>query len=432
MLKKNQIPASEPTIRVGIVLPEDNKVHIDVLIPDNIQYTINSENISGEKVTQTCLHFTLKKNTIHLGSRPKAKTWIIQPESDQKIEPGSGLMIKDVISGRGFHWQKKINVHLPGKIEIKAKGNSLILINELSLEQYIICVTTSEMSGNCPASFIEAQTIAARSWLLANVEQKHKSLTIDVCNDDCCQRYHGSGQLSYSSLTAAQKTSGKILMYENKICDARYSKNCGGITENYSTIWGDRNIKYLSSIYDAPANDRLTPSIFRSEKEIIKWIDSIPTCFCSSKIVPGVTLQKYLGTVDTVDSYFRWQKKLSQAELTGIITNKLSIRAKVIRSLIPLKRGESGRISKLRITYIDHNDQQSEIVLESEYKIRDSLDKKFLYSSCFYVLTNPESVKIPEEFIIKGAGWGHGVGMCQTGALGMALQGYSYEEILKH
>jgi stage II sporulation protein D len=432
MLKKNHIPSSEPIIRVGIILPEDKRRTIDICLPENLTYKITTDSGSSQTATQSRFNYKLSNNIIYQKPKGKAKYWMIEPLKDQKIVPKYGLLVKKVISGRGFHWQKYLDVYLPGKIEIKIYDNSLLLINELPLEHYLTCVATAEMSTHCPAAFIEAQTIAARSWILSNIEQKHIHLTMDVCNDDCCQRYQGSGQLSQNSISSAQHTTGKILMYKNKICDTRYSKCCGGITENYSTIWDKQNIAYLQSVYDAPVD--FLPSVFpiKSEEEILKWIDSIPTCFCSSDIVTQNSLTKYLASVDIKGSYFRWEKKYSQQELSGLLNEKLGINAKAIHSLQPLSRGNSGRINRIKIAYINQQEHINETVIEGEYNIRSSLDEKFLYSSCFYLQYKPGKSTIPEQFIIHGAGWGHGVGMCQIGALGMALQGYTSGEILRH
>ena len=432
MLKPNEIPEEEPVINVGIILPEDRYTQIEIELPSNIIYRIRSDTPEQLLQIRDTIIFNLTENKVSANNRSVAPTWRIEPVNQYTMSALNGLKVKKVIAGRGFHWQKTIDVFLPGSIEIKVFNNYLILLNELPLEEYLMCVATSEMGAECPAALIESQTIAARSWILANIEQKHVEMGMDVCNDDCCQRYQGSGNLTAQSIAGARNSTGLVLLYNNDICDARYSKSCGGVMETYQTIWPGTNPGYLKNIPDAA--DEFTHSLLplTNEEKVKKWIDDIPSTFCSSNTIPESTLKNYLGSVDEQGKYFRWQITYNQTEMCELLNAKLTLNANNILSINPIKRGGSGRLSHLEIAYQNQQDERKTYIIDSEYNIRQALHRGFLYSSCFYIISENSAGNIPKNFIIKGAGWGHGVGYCQIGALGMALNGYTTAEILAH
>ena len=406
----------EPLIRVGIILPEDKKTEIIINFPNPSNYRINSDTFSNRLIVRCQSESILVNNTL-------VDNILIEPiDNHDKIEYP---IISSVPTGRGFHWQNEISIQLPGKIIIQNNNGYIFVINELPLEQYLPYVATSEMSPDCPLELLEAQTIAARSWLLANRKVNHTELDIDVCNDDCCQRYQGVINVPESSLLAIHKTHGKVLQYRNEICDARYSKSCGGITESYENVWGGETIPYLSSVPDFPDYHNQTD-------DLLNFIKSSPPAFCSKKYVKSSDIQKYLSKVDKSDSYYRWKIEYIQEEITSIINKKLNLDVKNIINISPLKRGYSGRIIKLKINYIDKFDKDKSIILNSEYAIRNALHNKFLYSSAIIIEQKTKGNSIPNKFKFTGAGWGHGVGLCQIGALGMALDGYSAEDILIH
>jgi len=433
MLEKNIIPHKEPLLRVGIVLPEDGMDQIVIRIPKDTCYSLNDAEGTSRILSDEKLLFTKSDDKVVLASGELSKTWTINPVHPVQIGPEKGLIVKGIVAGRGFHWHKYIDVFLPGSIEITRIKRSLILTNELPLEQYLMCVATSEMGAKCPSALIEAQTIVARSWMLANVEQKHVDLGMDVCNDDCCQRYQGTGNLSTQSINGAQKTAGQVLMYKNQICDTRYSKSCGGVMETFATIWGGNDKPYLQSIPDAAQDFSHNALPLSSEVAVKSWIDATPHSFCSAITVPEASLKQYLGNVDEQGKYFRWEVRQNQSDLVGLLNQRLNLNAKSIIDLIALQRGGSGRIIKLKIIYSDQEDQTKEWIVDRDFEIRRVLHQGFLYSSCIYFeKIFAESIDIPDKFIIHGAGWGHGVGLCQIGALGMSLQGYDVDQILKH
>lgn len=428
MLNPGVIPEKEPLLRVGIVLPEDKQKSLSLKISDLTITQILIDNSQTGYVTGKEIEVTLGESGIELrgenGTEHATSLKFIQ-----KNENGY-IIVHPVIAGRGFHWAKQISVKLPYTIEITVVEDFLLVVNELPLEYYLACVATSEMGAECPESFIEAQTIVARSWMLANVEQKHVHLGFDVCNDDCCQRYQGINNLTLQSKAGASNTHGEVLVYGNQICDARYSKSCGGVMEKFENLWEDTPLPYMQNIPDSEEKFNID---LTKETDMKKWVNEVPRTFCSPHYIPEDKLSKYLGNVDEEGKYFRWTIKISQQELVENINDKLSINAKAVLSLIPLERAGSGRMLKLKINYLDDNAMKHSLIIEKDYQVRRVLHKMFLYSSAIIIEeVKPEGADYPEEFIFKGAGWGHGAGLCQIGALGMALNGYKTSDILYH
>lgn len=419
-------------IRVGIILPEDKKQIITVEIPSEPGYELLDADAGIPVQYSGLLRFEHRSHDLIESVPGKSSVWAIRPLSAGAHQARSGIKVFHVAAGRGFHWQKPIDVYLPGNLEIRSYQQHLLLINELPLEDYLMCVATSEMGAACPPAFIESQTISARSWILANIEQKHIALGIDVCNDDCCQRYQGNGNLTDQSIHGALSTVGQVLIYKGKICDARYSKSCGGITESFATIWNGNDLPYLQSIPDTRPDFRHKALPLSTDESIQLWLDDIPDTFCSPHRVRESSLKKYLGTVDESGTYFRWSFSYSQEELTALLNDKLDLDIRSVIALKPIKRGGSGRISRLEITYNSTEGKQKSTFIDSEYQIRRALHPGFLYSSCFYIQAHPINASYPQQFNLKGGGWGHGVGFCQIGALGMSLQGYTCEQILAH
>ncbi len=428
MLIPEVIPDKEPLLRVGIILPEDKQNSLSLKISDLHSTSILINNSQTVSVSDNKIEISVNETGIELkGHRG------VEPVTSLKFFQNSDtgyILVEPVIAGRGFHWAKYISVKLPYTLEIKIVDGSLVLINELPLESYLACVATSEMGAECPEAFIKAQTIIARSWMLANVEQKHIHLGFDVCNDDCCQRYHGINNLTDQSKEGALNTRGQVLIYNNEICDTRYSKSCGGVMEKFESLWENKPLSYMQNIPDAKENICVD---LTKEQEMKKWVNSVPRTFCSPHYIPENQLKKYLGNVDEEGKYFRWTVETSRQELVENINEKLKLNAKTVLSLNPLKRAGSGRMLELEIRYIDSNDNPKSVIIEKDYEIRRVLHKMFLFSSAIIIEeVKPERSDYPEGFIFKGAGWGHGAGLCQIGALGMALNGYKTDEIVYH
>ncbi|MEJ2053078.1 MAG: SpoIID/LytB domain-containing protein [Calditrichaceae bacterium] len=422
---------------MGIILPGDTYTSVMIKTPGDIDYQLEYSGRSIILDYSRELHIKIEENRLNLRildavfkANQEIKLYPIKEPSAPA--PGSGIIVRNVISGRDFHWQKNIDVRLPGTLILKRHGSHIIAINELPLEHYLMCVATSEMNASCPLELIKAQTIAARSWILANAEQKHRDLEMDVCNDDCCQRYQGTTNLSPHSIKGATETAGNVLMFENTICDARYSKNCGGIMESFDTIWPGKNPDYFHVKADADDKPMEWIPPLSEEKNFRRWLKATPLTFCSPWSVPEDELKHYLGNVDEQGRYFRWEIKVFQEEMTENMNKFHRIGAKAIVGVEVMNRGGSGRANRLLVEYIDQQDEHRILVLQSEYAIRQSLYQKFLYSSAITILPEIGKQDIPKHFIIKGAGWGHGVGLCQIGALGMALKGFEMEQILAH
>jgi peptidoglycan hydrolase-like amidase len=250
-----------------------------------------------------------------------------------------------------------------------------------------------------------------------------------VCNDDCCQRFQGVNNLNNNSLEIASKSRGKVLTYASSICDARYSKSCGGIMESFENLWEDKKLPYMQNLIDAKSMQM--PNL-KKEEHMLEWVNEKPKTFCSPHFIPEHNLSEYLGKVDEEAEYFRWKVKVSQKELVENINSKLNHEIKAVNALKVLKRGGSGRMLELRIDYLDKNDKQDSIIVYKDYDARDLLHPSFLYSSaCIISPIHSDNSSYP-DFEYQGAGWGHGAGMCQIGALGMALAGYKANEILEH
>ncbi len=437
MLIPDTIPEKEPLIRVGITLPEDDYTSITLVTPGDQDYQLESAGRTIMLGRNQSILIKLQANhyLIHITEKQlqtEAAIRIFPVVTQKSLSPQEGLKIKNVISGRGFHWKKYIHVILPGTVIIEKYQERLLVINELPLEHYLMCVATSEMGAACPPALIEAQTIAARSWLLANVEQKHRDLGMDVCNDDCCQRYQGTTFLTEQSVEGALNTYGQVLMYQGKICDARYSKSCGGVMESFDAIWDGPPLPYLQVVADAEQDPPEWHKPLSDENNFEHWVNHVPNTFCSPHTIPENELKKYLGSVDEEGSYFRWEQEIDQHHLTTNLQRHYGIDIQKVTDIRVLSRGGSGRINRLEIVYIDHANKQQTLELTSEYAVRQGMHASFLYSSAFTITFVRDALDVPEKFILKGAGWGHGVGLCQIGALGMSLKGYSSEQIVLH
>jgi len=351
--------------------------------------------------------------------------------------------------GIDFHWEREESQQFQGKLKLAADGDSLMLINELPVESYLVSVISSEMSASCPAELLRAHAIVSRSWLLAQLERttpasaqsqgsegelirwygRETHLDFDVCADDHCQRYQGiSKAFSQAAFDAVRDTRAKTLVYDGEVCDARYSKSCGGMTEVYRAAWEDKDVPYLASVYDVPGSE---PSGYRmplsTEANAAAWIDSSPPAYCG--VVTPELLARIVPAFDQeTPDFYRWRVELSQEELSEILRSRLELDFGRIRGLKPLERGESGRIIRLRII-----GEKRTLVIGKELEIRRALSRSHLYSSAFVVRAAQGNLSdYPARFTLIGAGWGHGVGLCQIGAAVMADRGHSHEEILSH
>jgi SpoIID/LytB domain protein len=363
------------------------------------------------------------------------------------IEP-STFSLKAVTIGRSFHWERQESQTFEGALTFLADvDGTLTAINTLSVESYLSSVITSEMSGTAPLEFLKAQAVTSRSWLVAMLEKKKQANQrptssartyfkegeiirwydledherFDVCADDHCQRYQGVARKG-QAVEAVSGTCGTFLTWQGKVCDARFHKACGGLTEWFETAWADVQVPYLISISDASG----TFEGVQSEEDARQWLLSRPDAYCR------VEDQDFLGCVlpsydqETAD-FFRWQVVYERGDLEKIIHDKSGIDFGTLHGLIPLVRGPSGRIHRLKIV-----GSRETVIVGKELEIRRWLSPSHLYSSAFVVQAMGGLAGIPEQFVLHGGGWGHGVGLCQIGAAAMAERGFSAEAILAH
>ena len=353
--------------------------------------------------------------------------------------------VSDVKIGIDFHWQRSQEQSFNGNIFLAvASDSSFNLISEIKLEDYLESVISSEMSAEAPFEFLKAQAVVARSWLVAMLEKKKTARSntsskteneiivwqdvndhagFDVCADDHCQRYQGVTRIISDNVREAiAATRGMFLVSGQEICDARYYKACGGQTDIFPTAWEDKSPDYLKSITDSMQQH---PPI-ESEAEAEDWLSGRPQAYCDT--TDKDLLGKILPAFDQETlAFYRWKIIYSRQELEEIIRKKSGIDFGTLQNLIPLERGPSGRIFKLRIEGSNRT-----VVVGKELEIRRWLSQSHLLSSAFIVLKTKEVDGSVKSFTFTGGGWGHGVGMCQIGAAVMAAKGFKAEQILAH
>ena len=368
----------------------------------------------------------------------------------QPLQDDASFLLKDVIIGIEFHWERKEDQRFNGSLSLIVENQKLTAINKLPVEQYLISVISSEMSATSSLELLKAHTVISRSWLLSQIEKRQAieiseadyqsntrsetewirwwdredHVNFDVCADDHCQRYQGITRASQSLEAvsrAVAETSGELLTDGDAICDARYSKCCGGVFEEFQNCWEPVEYPYLVKKYDGRAEDLPLPLPDLSQEAAAEvWIRSNPPAFCNSD--DQSILSQVLNHYDQETTHFyRWQVGYSTEVLSDLIRRRLDIDFGLIQELIPLSRGTSGRINKLKIV-----GSAKTLIIGKELLIRKALSESHLYSSAFVV------DKTSEGFLLTGAGWGHGVGLCQIGAAVMAAKGYDYKSILAH
>ena len=296
-------------IRVGIVLPEDKIQEINISWSPKLDLESNVPDLK----TVHNISLIVEGDHIALKNLPNIKSQtsitISCPDQVESLSTKYGFHIDSVVAGRGFHWEKRIEVDLPGKLDISIQDGSLKVINFVDVEAYVACVATSEMGSEAPSDLLAAQTVVARCWSLALAEAKHLTDGYDVCNDDCCQRYQGTTFLTNHSLKAAIETRGEVMVYDEQVIDARYSKNCGGMVEAYDTVWEGGKVPYLIPLWDAP------------EQKTGYAVDDFEAHFgydeayCSSKRFENVNLAGMLGKVDVSGSYSSWEQTMTKVDI---------------------------------------------------------------------------------------------------------------------
>ena len=358
--------------------------------------------------------------------------------------------LKAVTIGVDFHWQRREDQRFRGALNLAVTEKGIVAINQIDAEEYLTSVISSEMSANASKQLLKAHAVISRSWLLAQIEKNQQlakgekpytscqqdeeqlirwydredHVLFDVCADDHCQRYQGiTRETNPVVKEAIQETRGEVLLYDDVICDARFSKCCGGVTERFENCWEPIDHPYLAVLRDAPEKEH--PDL-TNEEEAQKWIRTAPSAFChtTDKAILSQVLNNY--DQETTD-FYRWQVIYTQEELAELIHRKSGIDFGQILDLVPLERGGSGRIVRLKII-----GSQRSLIIGKELEIRRTLSESHLYSSAFVVDKELSANGVPTCFILTGAGWGHGVGLCQIGAAVMGAKGYTYDAILTH
>lgn len=424
---------NEPQITVGI------------LLAPQINFVLN-----GTFVFDGCSFAGLQRAEIEDGKIRFNNNLFDEIIFEPNDDTSSSFDLKDVLIGIGFHWERKENQRFKGKLRIIIEDGKLRAINALLLEDYLISVISSEMSATASLELLKAHAVISRSWLLAQLEAKIQNLAIkdssvyssnteyirwydkddhanfDVCADDHCQRYQGISRACTPAVEQAVKaTKGEVLIHEGKICDARFSKCCGGISELFENCWEPKHHDYLLPVEDKAAGAILSSSM--SEKDCESFISNPnKEHFCNTS--DAKILSQVLNNYDQETSdFYRWEILYSQQELSDLLRKRSGIDFGEIIDMQPIERGASGRLIKLKIV----GTKQTRIV-GKELEIRKWLSQSHLYSSAFVVQKENIQNNIPQTFKLQGAGWGHGVGLCQIGAAVMAEKDYLYQDILFH
>ena len=334
-----------------------------------------------------------------------------------------GVVLHGIPVGRDFHWEHRERLSFRGTIEfLVGNDGKLLAVNELPMEEYLVSVNSSEMDARSPVEFLKAQTVAARATILATAGKHHRLEPFDLCNGDHCQCYYGVIREAPASRQAAEETANEVIISDGRVCDARYSKVCGGIMEANEYVWPGEPISYMRSGVDAPSPEEagdLYPA--DTEEKARRWIEARPEAYCNADVED---LPDYMAYAL---KYFRWRVEIEREELEKIIEQKSGRGVGTLQELRPLARGHSARISRLAVV-----GSEGMIILEKELEIRRVLSLSHLYSSAFVVDYEKDADGTVSRIVLHGAGWGHGAGLCQVGAAMMAVRGRSCEEILAH
>ena len=426
----------QPDVTVGIVSAQ--KIHFSL----NKPYLAKGEKVLGEQVVEFS-----EGGVLWNGNQYSQLTF--HPQSAD-----ASFSLSDVTIGVNFHWERKETQTFLGTLRFVVESDKIVAINELPVEKYLESVISSEMSATSSLALLKAHAVISRSWLLAQMKKRREvaengnnffSFTkkedtlirwydredhtlFDVCADDHCQRYQGiTKETSPHVAEAIRQTKGQILMDGEEICDARFSKCCGGITEEFQYCWEDTPKTYLTAVRDIALGVEHTLPNLTNEEEAEKWIRFNRPAFCNTqdKKILSEVLNDY--DQETVN-FYRWKETLSQEKLQQLIADKLKMDLGAILDMKAVERGKSGRISKLQLIGTEKT-----FTIGKELEIRRTLSDSHLLSSAFVVdKYDKDEMGVPQRFELIGAGWGHGVGLCQIGAAVMGEQGYHYDAILLH
>ena len=394
-------------------------VHVGIMTTEHLRFTLNGEFRAKGAIITGDQEVTLEDGSLKWHDALYRELTIVPDTED------STFSLHQVTIGKEFHWERNETQTFQGTLRLVVDEEKIVAINILPAEDYLTSVISSEMKSSCSLEFLKASAVISRSWLLAQMEKRRSGQThaffqfkktdteiirwhdqeehtiFDVCADDHCQRYQGITRAASPQVAEAiRQTRGEILTHEGTVCDARFSKCCGGLTNDFENCWEDTPKPYLRMIKD-------------------------PYCNTSDKRILSTVLNDY--DLET-HSFYRWEKEYTQQELHDIITKRLDKDLGQIISLEEVKRGRSGHLVLMKIVGTKHS-----IIIGKELEIRRTLSDSHLYSSAFTVeALDANAEGVPQRFVLHGSGWGHGVGMCQIGAAVMGANGHKYDDILHH
>lgn len=433
----------EPVINVGIV--NSPKIRFTL----NGDYRVNGE---GEEFRGQ-FNAKLSGNKVQIISGEKNFTFDSPVEFTPDDYRSDYFTIFDVPIGIKFHWERKEKQSFRGSVKFIIKNGELVVINKIPIETYLLSVISSEMNAKSGTELLKAHAVISRSWLIAQIEkskiirEKHVKPQsefssedeyikwydredhedYDVCADDHCQRYQGIKKIVTDAVRqSVQHTKGMVLFHGEEICDARFSKSCGGISESFENVWENTPKPYLIPVVDSKYEPDDFELDLTNENNAVAWIKGSPQAFCNTtnkRILAQVLLEYDQETTD----FYRWKREYTNDELSALIISKGGPDFGKLRAFIPIERGASARLIKLKIV-----GSKKTLTVGKELEIRRWLSPSHLYSSAFYVESFGDKDGYPEKFVFHGAGWGHGVGLCQIGAAVMAEMGYNFDEILLH
>lgn len=422
------------------------KVSVGIMFEPRIDFLFTGSYLSGGRTYSGLQRVTEKDGKVEWNGNLYDEL-LFEPADEMR----NSFELRGVTIGINFHWERKENQSFRGSVMFIVENSKVTAINILGVEEYLTSVISSEMSATASLELLKAHAVISRSWLLAQID-KNEEITasgseystmkesedelirwydredhtrFDICADDHCQRYQGITRASTAIVRAAiEQTRGELLMYNRRICDARYSKSCGGVFEEFHNCWEEKDMPYLVKQRDSKTETAIPDLTI--EENAREWILSSPESFCNTtdKKVLSQVLNNY--DQETVH-FYRWEVKYSASQLSDLIRRRSGTDYGDILDLIPVERGTSGRLVKLKII-----GSKKSRTIGKELEIRRTLSESHLYSSAFVVEKSGGSPDKPEEFILKGAGWGHGVGLCQIGAAVMGEKGFKYNEILTH
>ncbi len=431
-----QVTPSQPQIRVGIMAANE------------ISFSLNDPYSCQREVLEGSMTVRMENGRISWNG-VLVDSLTFRPE-----QAGGTFTLHGVTIGIGFHWERKEDQTFSGSLMLIPENGLIRAINILPVEEYLTSVISSEMKPTANREFLKAHAVISRSWVLAQLKPQHSTAVqpltnkseqsnyildriikwydhdqhtlYDVCADDHCQRYQGRTRIiSEAARAAVRDTFAETLVYDGHLCDARFSKCCGGMTEQFETCWQDEHKPYLIPLRDSSIHENTLPNL-TVEENAREWILSTPKSFCNS--ASNEILKQSLNGYDLeTNDFYRWTVEYSVEQISSLFMRKSGVNTGMITDLIPIKRGPSGRIEELRVV-----GTESTVTIGKELEIRRTLSESHLFSSAFVIEKKYSDNGSLTCFVLQGAGWGHGVGLCQIGAAVMGAKGYSYREILQH